>query len=119
MAFRKKEQRDDVLRRATALHGGNGGVCQRIRKQGLPPGEFYVELTVDTHGTARGVLDLVWPEGFQPGITPPVCLVFDPEPDLEAAAREAGYRVFRNLDALKKHVLSDVLKADQETAIPG
>jgi hypothetical protein len=86
-----------------------------IRSQGLPGGEFYVELLNDGDEEPAGILDLAWPDGLQPGASAPVCFLMDADPDLHGAAIAAGYRVFTRPDDLKQHVLSTVLSEEFET----
>ena len=77
--------------------------------QGLPEGEFSLELVNETNGQALGYLDLAWPNGLQEGWSQQVALLIDEEPETEEAANQAGYRFFTNVNAFRKYVEQEIL----------
>jgi hypothetical protein len=83
--------------------------CNRwaVRK-GLPEGLIEHELT-DAAGNQLAILDLAWPDGLQPGLTQPVCVLIDEGGDVEDAASLAGYRCFASPNAFRKYVREEIL----------
>jgi hypothetical protein len=77
-------------------------------RQGLPEGVIEYELTDDA-GTQLAILDLAWPEGLQPGLTQPVCVLIDEGGDVEDAASLKGYRCFSSPRAFRKYVREEIL----------
>ncbi|MDN3554690.1 GmrSD restriction endonuclease domain-containing protein [Halomonas maura] len=84
---------------------------QWMEEQKLPSGELEHEL-VDAHtGAPRAILDLAWPDGFQPGLDGPAVLLLNEESEVVMAASKAGYQVFEEIDKLKRHVAEHILDA--------
>ena len=79
-----------------------------MENQGLPSGERQYAI-LDEGQDPVVVIDLAWPEGIQVGLSEPVALMLNEEEGDVVAASAAGYRVFTSVDALKRHVESDVL----------
>lgn len=77
-------------------------------KQGLPEGQIEYEL-VDSHGHQTAILDLAWPDGLQPGLTQPVCVLIDEGDDVEDAASLGGFRCFSSPWAFRKYVREEIL----------
>ena len=83
--------------------------CNRwAMRQGLPEGEVEYEL-VDARGQQLAILDLAWPDGVQPGLTQPVCVLIDEDDDVEDAASLAGYRCFSSPHAFRRYVKEEIL----------
>jgi hypothetical protein len=82
-----------------------------VEKQGLPSAEIAYELS-DEDGNLLAVLDLAWPDGFQPGLSKPVALLLDGGRDVEQIVNQKGYVYFTSVDSLKKYVQEENLKAE-------
>ncbi len=80
--------------------------------QGLPEGEFYLELLEGASPEPVAQIDLAWPDGLQPGLSQPVALLLDEESEVEEAVNRAGYRFFTSLDSFKRYVQQDILATD-------
>ncbi len=80
--------------------------CQ---KHGLPEGELAYELVHAETGAQLAFLDLAWPDGLQPGLTSPVCVLIDEGEDVEDAANLAGYRCFSSPKAFQMYVKEEIL----------
>ena len=107
-----------VEREPASVPGGIGGeeeedllieVNQWVVEQGLPEGEFLFELADLESGEAYGVLDLAWPDGMQEGLSVPVALLLNEPEETEAAANQAGYRYFTDVDSFRTYVEREVL----------
>ena len=79
-----------------------------VVKRGLPEGMLSHELT-DARGRQLAVLDLAWPDGVQPGLTQPVCVLIDEDDEVEDAASLAGYRCFSSPHAFRRYVKDEIL----------
>lgn len=86
--------------------------CEWVVQQGLPEGEIMHELVDPTTGASRAVLDLAWPEGLQPGYSPPVALLIDEPMETLDAANRAGYRFFTDAAAFRHYVQHEVLASE-------
>ena len=73
--------------------------------RGLPQGEIEYELADAESGRPLAVLDIAWPEGFQPGLTQPIALLLDETVNTEKVANAAGFRFFTAVDVLRQYVL--------------
>ena len=82
---------------------------QWCAKHGLPEGELSYELVNGETGAQLAFLDLAWPEGLQPGLTEPVCVLINESEDVEDAANLAGYRCFSSPKAFRKYVQVEIL----------
>jgi hypothetical protein len=91
-------------------------VLQWLEDQQLPEGRIYFELTDPMNGDPRAVFDLAWPAGLQQGLSQPVALLLDEPHEVEAAANEAGYRYFTNVNSFKQYVLENILVIESEAA---
>ena len=76
--------------------------------QGLPPGEMLYEL-LDENGNLVEILDLVWPNGLQTGLSEPVALLIDEDVSVLEAASRAGFRCFADIDDFKAYVQTVIL----------
>jgi len=82
---------------------------------GLPSGALEHEL-VNEQGVQVAILDLAWPDGVQPGLTQPVCVLIDEGDAVEDAASLAGFRSFSSPSAFRKYVTDEVLYQERDTA---
>jgi hypothetical protein len=77
--------------------------------QGLPEGDFYLELTHPESPEPLAIIDLAWPDGLQPGFSQPVALLLDESPETEEAVNKAGYLFFTNVVEFREYVNSTIL----------
>ena len=70
----------------------------------LPVGDLLYDLADEETGQPIAVIDLAWPDGLQPGLTEPVALMIDEDPDLRDRVSQSGYRVFTDEDSFKRYV---------------
>ena len=80
--------------------------------QGLPRGELAFEYSDPATGKAKAVFDLAWPNGLQPGLTPPVAVLVNATGDILGLANAAGYRCFTALADLRRHIANQVLRLE-------
>ena len=80
-----------------------------VVEQGLPEGHMLYELADEESGEPVAVLDLVWPDGLQEGLSEPVAVLLDESHDMVAMASSRGYRVFTQIDPFKHYVAREVL----------
>jgi hypothetical protein len=96
--------------------------CNRwCQKNGLPQGAMAYELIEAETGKQLAFLDLAWPEGLQPGLSDPVCVLIDEDKSVEDAASLAGFRTFSSIRAFRKYVKEEILhdtQPDDETQDP-
>lgn len=104
--------------RVTALPGGVETEAEEVAlescnawvvQQGLPEGHMLYELPDQETGEVLAMLDLVWPNGLQEGLSEPVALLLGESNDLLAMASAHGYRVFTQLEKFKHYVEREVL----------
>lgn len=88
-----------------AVHDLNDWVIGK----GLPSGEFNYELVDSDSGAARATCDLAWPNGIQEGLSQPVALLIEREPEAVAAANRAGYRYFTDIEDLRIYIEREAL----------
>ena len=79
-----------------------------VEEQGLPPGEMLYEL-LDESGNLIEILDLVWPNGLQTGLSEPAALLIDEDMSVLEAASSEGFRCFTDIDDFKAYVQVDIL----------
>ena len=58
------------------------------------------------------MFDLAWPDGLQPGLTPPVAVLVNAAGDILALANAAGYRCYTSLADLRAHIADEVLRLE-------
>ncbi len=75
----------------------------------LPSGEISYELCDEDTGEPLAVLDLAWPEGLQPGLSPPVALLIDESREVEDVVNKHGYIFFTKPEDLKNYVNREIL----------
>jgi hypothetical protein len=77
--------------------------------QGLPEGDFYLELVAGEGPEVLAVIDLAWPRGIQPGLSQPVAILLNEESETEEIVNQAGFRFFTEPDAFRRYVETDIL----------
>ena len=82
----------------------------------LPAGDLLYDLADEETGQPIAVIDLAWPDGLQPGLTEPVALMIDEDPDLRDRVSQSGYRVFTDEDSFKRYV-SGLVVSQYATAV--
>jgi len=87
-----------------------------VAGQGLPEGEYLHELVEPDTGEPLAILDLAWPDGLQAGLSQPVALLIDEEPETVEAANRAGYRYFTDVNTFQKYVQREILAVEPEAA---
>ena len=96
--------------------------CNRwCLRNGLPQGAMAYELIEAETGEQLAFLDLAWPDGLQPGLSDPVCVLIDEDKTVEDAASLAGFRTFSSIRAFRKYVKEEILhdsQPDDETQEP-
>lgn len=80
-----------------------------VVSQGLAEGERLYQLVDPQTSEVLATLDLAWPNGLQKGLSMPVALIIDEEHEIEDLLNRAGYRYFTDPEALRQHVLREVL----------
>ena len=80
--------------------------------QGLPRGQVSFDHADPVTGAQIAVLDLVWPDGLQPGLTGPVAVLLNETPDVLSLASAAGFRCFTSAADFKAYVTADILKLE-------
>lgn len=85
------------------------GVNDWVAARHLPEGQYLYELADGETGEALAVLDLAWPNGLQEGLSVPVALLIDEEPEVVAVASRCGFMCFTVIDEFKRYVERDVL----------
>ena len=87
-----------------------------VGRQGLPRGQISFDLSDETTGTQLAVLDLVWPDGLQPGLSVPVTVLLNEPAEVLSMASTAGYRCFTSSAAFRAYVNAEILGADAAAA---
>ncbi|MCY3683405.1 MAG: DUF262 domain-containing protein [Gemmatimonadetes bacterium] len=87
-----------------------------LEAQGLPHGQINFELSDETTGEQRAVLDLAWPDGLQPGLTIPVAVLLNEPNEVLSIASAAGYRCFPTKVTFRAYVNAEILGVDAEAA---
>ena len=82
-----------------------------VEREGLPPGLIGFELTDETTGAQRAMLDLAWPDGLQPGLTVPVAVLLNEPADVLSIASASGFRCFTTTDSFRAYVHVEILGA--------
>ena len=82
--------------------------------QGLTEGMLSYEHVDPENGQQHTVLDIVWPDGIQEGLSQPVAVLLNEPPDVLAAANQAGYRCFTSKSGFQDYVRREIL-VEEET----
>ena len=85
-------------------------------EQGLPAGEILYELAEPYTKEPLAILDLAWPIGIQEGLSQPVALMIDEEPETEEAVNTVGFRYFNDLTRFKDYVTRNILTTEEIAA---
>ena len=80
-----------------------------VSDQGLPDGELLFEVADEETGEPLVVLDLAWPDGLQPGLTPPVALLVDEPPETHTAAQAVDFQTFSQIERFRAYVRDEIL----------
>lgn len=80
-----------------------------VIEQGLPEGDFNVEILDGDDSQVLALVDLAWSTGLQAGLSQPVAVLLNEEPETEEIVNNAGYRFFTKIDEFKRYVESDIL----------
>ncbi|KAF2990314.1 DUF262 domain-containing protein [Methylocystis sp. MJC1] len=86
-----------------------------IETHNLPRGAISFELIDQATGEQRAVLDLAWPTGLQEELTQPVAVLLNEGAETIAAASQAGFRCFTNIDDFKAYVKAEILVQELQT----
>ena len=70
----------------------------------------------EINGTQLAVLDLVWPDGLQPGLSVPVAVLLNEPAEVLSMASAAGYRCFTEAVAFRAYVNAEILGSDATAA---
>lgn len=87
---------------------------QWVGQLSLPEGELFYELTDPHTGIAQAVLDLAWPQGFQPGLSAPVAFLALENREAVEPAVHAGYRIFHHAPLFRDYVEQEILALESE-----
>jgi hypothetical protein len=113
-----RQERVQGEAQAAPLPGGIGSEAEEaaleavnawVVEHGLPEGNLLYELADDESGEPVAILDLVWPDGLQEGLSEPVAVLLDESRDLVALASAKGFRVFTEAEAFRHYVEREVL----------
>lgn len=86
-------------------------VCDLAASLGIAQPELHFEVVDEESGELLVLADLAWPDGVQPGRAEPVAFLLEPDEEMESRLGELGYRFFRNMERLVRH-LKDVAGFD-------
>lgn len=84
-----------------------------IEELGLARAETHTEVRNQESGDLVCVAEAYWPSGLQPGMSTPVVLELDGNPEELNELAALGYLVFTETDALRKHAEELTLQASQ------
>ncbi len=79
---------------------------------GLPPGEIAFDHADPGTSAQLAVLDLVWREGFQPGLTEPVAVLLDESAEALSLASVSGFRCFTASQQFRRYVETGILNLE-------
>ncbi len=77
-----------------------------VVEQGLSQGILSYDFSDPESGDQRGIFDLAWPNGLQEGLSEPIAVLIDENPEVLALASSAGFRCFTSPESFRKYVLS-------------
>ena len=90
------------------------GIKDWVHTQGLMEGMLFYEHSDPESGQPLAVLDLVWPDGIQEGLSQPVAVLLNEPPEVLATANQAGYRCFTSKSDFQDYVRREIL-VEEET----
>lgn len=79
-----------------------------MEENGLDSGELDYEI-VDNDGNLLTTLELAWPEGVQVGLSEPLALLINEQPEVLSKANAAGFKFFTDITEFKEFVESTYL----------
>ncbi len=77
--------------------------------KGLPRGEISFDMANLETGAQEAILDLVWPNGLQEGLSEPVAVLLNEPAEVMNIASSRGYRCFTSVARFKKYVRTEVM----------
>jgi hypothetical protein len=87
-------------------------VNQWIDQLKLAKGILSYDFTETEGGEQKAIFDLAWPEGIQEGLSQPVTILLNEEPEVIALANKAGFRCFNDVDGFKNYIATEILKEE-------
>lgn len=73
---------------------------------GFPRGTISYDYSDTESGDQLAIFDLAWPNGLQEGLTDPVVVLLNAEPETISFANQARFRYFTSIESFKKYVQS-------------
>jgi len=83
-----------------------------IADRGLPEGEMLYELTSSDGAEVLAILDLVWVDGLQIGLSEPVALLIAEDHETLELASSRGFRCFTDVESFREYVEQEILAVD-------
>ncbi|MDZ7697757.1 MAG: hypothetical protein U5R49_12820 [Deltaproteobacteria bacterium] len=80
-----------------------------VKEQGFPSGQLSYEFSDPDTGKQQAILDLVWPNGIQEELSPPVAVLLNETAETIAIANRAGFRCFTSSEDFKNYVREELL----------
>ncbi|HSK80718.1 MAG TPA: DUF262 domain-containing protein [Thermoanaerobaculia bacterium] len=105
----ESDEEETLLRECNAI----------MARQGLAEGELLYEVADPDTGEPLAVLDLAWPEGLQPRLTPPVAILINESTETVEAASAAGFRCFTDVESFLDYVAKEILSTDLDDGSEG
>ena len=96
----------DILEDEDAIISAANRLAQ---ENGLAAGELGYELFGENGDEPLATVDVAWPNGLQSGYSQPVALMIEEEPEVRTTVSNAGFKVFRSLDELRRYVNREIL----------
>ena len=88
------------------------GLNAWVERQGLPSGIIAFDYADPATGAQKAFFDLAWPDGLQPGLTPPVAVLLNGAGEVMAVANAAGFRCFKTASGFRSYVENEVLRLE-------
>ncbi|MFI8501502.1 DUF262 domain-containing protein [Streptomyces sp. NPDC085524] len=83
---------------------GMDELLRAVADAGLSMPDTEAEVADPATGEVIAIAAAVWLRGLQEEAGSPVVLIFEPEPEVQAALEVGGYRVFHTADALRAYI---------------
>lgn len=87
----------------------NGEQVRKLFRSLYPRCELSYDCADPETGNQVAVLDLVWPEVLQSGLTAPLAVQIDEPDDVLSLASASGFRCFTGIEGLKDYVKTEVV----------
>jgi hypothetical protein len=84
-----------------------------INLNGLPSPQADVDITMPGSSEVVTVADAFWPNGLQPGRTPPTMLLLSSTPEEEVRLAKGGMRTFTHVESLRGYLEGEVLTSEE------